>query len=118
MNPRNKVQLVGNLGSAPEIRTVSTGQKMARLSLAVNENYTNKKGEKVSQTYWHNIVAWGKTAEVAEKLFQKGSAVQVEGKLVSRNYVDKAGLKKYVTEVEAFELSVPASNAKEEVETV
>ncbi len=101
---KNKVQLIGNLGFDPEIRTIEGGRKMARISLATNEYYTNGKGEKVTETNWHNIVAWGKTAEIAEKLLSKGSEVAIEGKLVSRSYTDKDGQKKYITEVVANEL--------------
>jgi single-strand DNA-binding protein len=96
---RNKVQLIGNLGNNPEIRSFEDGNKLARLSLATREIYKNNKGEKVTETYWHNLVAWGKTAELADRLLKKGSEVAVEGKLVTRNYEDKQGVKRYVTEV-------------------
>lgn len=76
----------------------------ARLSIATNETYRNMKGEKVTDTQWHNIVAWGKVAEIAEKYLQKGSEVALEGKLVSRSYNDKEGNKKYITEVQVNEI--------------
>ncbi|XZF13945.1 single-stranded DNA-binding protein [Chitinophagaceae bacterium MMS25-I14] len=101
---KNKVQLIGNLGNAPEIRTTETGKKLARLSIATNETYRNAKGEKVTETTWHTVVAWGATAEIAEKLLQKGSEVMVEGKLTNRSYTDKQGVKRYFTEVLASEL--------------
>ncbi|HEX6334571.1 MAG TPA: single-stranded DNA-binding protein, partial [Flavisolibacter sp.] len=97
---RNKVQLIGNLGHAPEIRTTENGKKLARFSVATNESYRNSNGEKVVETQWHNVVAWGKVAEIAEKYLNKGSEVALEGKLVSRSYNDKEGVKKYVTEVQ------------------
>lgn len=101
---KNKVQLIGNLGNAPEIKNISTGKKMARFSMATNETYRNAKGEKVTETQWHTIVAWGKVAELAEKYLSKGSEIAIEGKLVNRNYIDKDGAKKYITEVQLNEL--------------
>ncbi|MBA3647225.1 MAG: single-stranded DNA-binding protein [Chitinophagales bacterium] len=101
---KNKVQLIGNLGINPEIRTTEAGKKWMRLSLATSENYRNAKGEKMVDTQWHNLVLWGKVAEIAEKYLDKGSEVAIEGKLISRSYLDKAGTKKYVTEVEVQEL--------------
>lgn len=101
---RNKVQLIGNLGNAPEIHTIESGKKLARFSVATNETYVNAQGEKVKETQWHNLVAWGKVAEIVEKYLVKGSEVVIEGKLINRNYTDKEGNKKYVTEVEVNEL--------------
>jgi single-strand DNA-binding protein len=101
---KNKVQLIGNLGNAPEVKTLEGGNKLARLSLATNETYKNAKGEKITETQWHNVIAWGKTAEIVEKYLTKGAEVLVEGKLVNRNYTDKDGNKRYVTEVQANEL--------------
>ncbi len=96
---RNSVRLIGNLGAAPEVKNLDKGNKVAKLALATNESYTNQKGEKVTETYWHNLVAWGKTAEIAEKFLNKGSEVAIEGKLTNHSYTDKDGIKKYVTEV-------------------
>ncbi|MBE2231557.1 MAG: single-stranded DNA-binding protein [Chitinophagaceae bacterium] len=101
---RNKVQLIGNLGKAPEIKTLESGKKMARFTLATNESYRNAKGEKITDTQWHNLVAWGKVAEIAEKFLVKGKEVAIEGKLVSRSYNDKEGQKKQVTEIQVNEL--------------
>ena len=101
---KNKVQLIGNLGGNPEVRTLDSGRKLARFSVATNEIYHNANGEKVKETQWHNLVAWGKVAEIAEKYLAKGSEVVIEGKLVSRNYTDKEGNKKYVTEVQVGEM--------------
>ncbi len=101
---KNKVQLIGNLGNAPEIKTTEGGKKLARFSMATNESYRNAKGEKITETQWHNLVAWGKVADIAEKYLVKGSEVAIEGKLMNRNYVDKAGVKKYITEVQVAEV--------------
>lgn len=101
---KNKVQLIGNLGQNPEIKTLDGGKKMARFSLATSEVYRNAQGEKVKETQWHNIVAWGKVAEIVEKYLTKGSEVAVEGKLTNRTYNDKDGNKKYFTEVQVNEL--------------
>lgn len=101
---RNRVQLIGNLGNAPDVKTIESGKKVANFSMATNENYRNAKGEKITETTWHNIVAWGKVAEIIEKYLSKGSEVAVEGKLVNRSYTDKEGVKKYVSEVEVNEI--------------
>lgn len=101
---RNKVQLIGNLGADPETKQSESGKKVVKFSLATNETYKNSAGEKVTETQWHNLVAFGKVADVAEKYLNKGSEVVVEGKLVTKNYVDKEGVKKYVTEVQVNEL--------------
>jgi single-strand DNA-binding protein len=101
---KNKVQLIGNLGNNPEIKTLDGGKKLARFSVATNEVYRNTKGEKVTETQWHNLVAWGKVAEIAEKFLTKGSEVAIEGKLMNRTYNDKDGVKKYFTEVQVNEL--------------
>lgn len=103
---RNKVQLIGNLGNDPEIIELESGRKLARFSMATNEAYRNSGGELVKETQWHNVVAWGKVAEVSEKYLQKGSEVAVSGKLTSRSYLDQQGIKKYVTEVNCNELLV------------
>jgi single-strand DNA-binding protein len=101
---RNKVQLIGNLGQLPEIRTTENGKKVARFSIATNDTYRNSQGEKITETSWHNVVAWGKLAEIAEKFLTKGKEVAVEGKLVHRNYTDKNGVKRNITEVVLNEL--------------
>ena len=103
---KNKVQLIGNLGNAPEIKTLESGSKLARLSVATHETYKNAKGEKVTETQWHNVIAWGKLAEIAEKYLTKGKEVAVQGKLINRSYNDKQGVKKYVTEIEVNDLQM------------
>ena len=101
---RNRVTLIGNLGGLPEVKNTESGKKLARFSIATDEVYQNANGEKVTETQWHTLVAWGKLAEVAEKYLEKGSEVAIEGKLVHRNYLDKDGNKKYITEVQVNEL--------------
>ena len=108
---KNKVQLIGNLGNAPEIKTIGGDKKLARFSIATNEVYRNTKGEKVKETTWHNLVAWGKIAGIAEKYLNKGSEIAIEGKLISRSYTDKDGVKKYITEVQVNELLMLGSKA-------
>ncbi len=101
---RNKVQLIGNLGNNPEVITLDSGKKLAKFSIATNDSYTNAKGEKITDTQWHNIIAWNKTAEMVEKYLVKGKEIAVEGKLTSRSYEDKDGAKKYITEVVCNEI--------------
>ena len=100
---KNKVQLIGNLGNNPEVKVFDGGNKLAKFTMATNETYTNNKGEKVTDTQWHNIIAWGKTAELMEQLLEKGKQVLVEGKLTNRTYDDKEGNKRYITEIVANE---------------
>jgi len=96
----NKVILVGNVGKDPEIRRFENNIK-ASFSLATSETYTPKGGDKVTQTEWHNVVAWRRLAELAENYIRKGSQILVEGKLRYRSYDDRDGNKKYIVEVEA-----------------
>ncbi len=98
-NLKNSVRLVGNLGMDPEVKNFDNNRKLARLSLATNETYKNDKGEKVTETQWHNIIIWGAQAKLAEDLLKKGDEVLIDGKLASRSYTDKEGLKRYVTEI-------------------
>jgi len=101
---KNKVQLIGNLGNKPEVHTTEAGKKIARFSIATNEIYKDSNGERVTETQWHNLVAWGKVADIAEKYLDKGSEVVIEGKLVNRNYNGKDGNKKFITEVQVNEM--------------
>lgn len=114
---KNKVQLIGHLGRDPEVRELEGGKKMAKFSLATNETYRTAGGEKKTETQWHSLVAWGKVAEVVEKILTKGAEVAVDGKLVSKSYTDKEGVKKYVTEVQVSEVLLldKASKAVEAV---
>ncbi len=101
---RNKVQLIGNVGNDPEIVHLESGKTLAKFTMATNESYKNAKGEKITDTQWHNIVVWGKTAEMVENYVPKGKEVGVEGKLTSRSYEDKEGVKRYITEIVCSEL--------------
>ena len=101
---RNSVQLIGNLGQKPEIITLESGKKLAKFSLATNESYKNAKGEKQTQTEWHNIIAWGKTADIVEMFLDKGKEIAIKGKLTYNNYEDKDGNKRYSTEIVANEI--------------
>ncbi len=108
---KNKVQLIGYLGANPEVKSLNDGKKLARLSIATSESYLNANGEKVTDTQWHNVVAWGKSAEYAEKYLVKGNEIAVDGKLINRNYTDKEGVKKYICEVQVNEFLI-LKNAK------
>ncbi len=101
---RNKVQLIGNLGQDPEVIQLDSGRKLAKFTLATNDDYKNAAGDKISDTQWHNIIAWGKTAEIIEKYVNKGEQIAIEGKLTSRSYEDTQGIKRYITEVVCSEL--------------
>lgn len=101
---RNKVQLIGNLGNDPEIINLESGKTLAKFSIATNESYKNAKGEKVTDTQWHNVVAWGTTAKIVESYLTKGKEIAVEGKLTSRSYETKEGEKRYITEIVCSEL--------------
>ena len=96
---KNKVQLIGHVGQEPEIKTFDGGKKVANITLATNDNYTNAKGEKVEDTQWHKVKAWGKLADIIEKYVTKGKEICVEGKLTYSDYLDKNGEKRYVTEI-------------------
>ena len=109
---RNRVQLIGNLGSNPEIKNIGNNRKMALLKIATNESYRDASGKKVENTQWHSVIAWGNVADIAERFLEKGIEVAIEGKLVHRNFDDKSGNKRYVTEIVANEL-VMLSKRKE-----
>ena len=101
---KNKVQLIGHVGQEPEIKTFDRGKKVANITIATNESYTNSKGEKVENTEWHRITAWGKVADIIDKYVIKGKEIAIEGKLTHRSYDDKDGNKRYITEIVASEL--------------
>ncbi len=110
---RNRVQLIGNLGMDPEVKTYGDGKKMVKFSIATTENYKNGDGKKVSETQWHNIIIWNNgLAEIAEKYLIKGREVAVEGKLMHRHYDDKDGNKKFITEIVVSELLMLGKNGE------
>jgi single-strand DNA-binding protein len=96
---KNKVSLIGNLGFDPEVREIAKGRKVARISVATNDSYRNASGERVTDTQWHTVVAWGTTAERWSVCCARGSPVALEGRLVHRSYETKEGVKRYITEV-------------------
>lgn len=114
---RNKVQLIGRLGNVPDVKLTEKGKKWARFSLATHETYRNTVGEKVTETQWHYLVAWGKLAEVAEKYLEKGREMAIEGKLVNRSYVDKDGIKRYATEILVSEILLLGARSQPVEET-
>ncbi|MFT5724262.1 MAG: single-strand DNA-binding protein [Bacteroidia bacterium] len=108
---RNSVRLVGHLGNTPEVKEVANGKKVAKISLATNESFKKSTGEQVTETQWHNLVAWGKTAEIAEKYLAKGQEICVEGRLNNRKWEDPEGNTKYATEVVVNELLMVGKKA-------
>jgi single-strand DNA-binding protein len=96
---RNGVTLIGNLGKDPDLKKLDSGTIVARLSLATNESYRNQKGERVTSTQWHTLVAWGKTAELMNEQLKKGKEIAVRGKLTYRNYEDKNGVARSIPEI-------------------
>jgi len=103
---RNSVSLIGQLGMDPEFKTLESGKQVTKFSLATNEWYRDKNGEKVEQTQWHNIVAWDKTAEMMNKLLKKGEKVAIRGSLDYRKFEGKDGATKYYTQIVANEFEL------------
>lgn len=101
---RNRVQLIGHLGGDPEIKSLEGGKKVARFSLATNDEYTDKNGQKVKQTQWHQLVIWGRLADTCERFLNKGKEIAIEGKLTYRSWNDKDGKTHNITEVVVNEL--------------
>jgi single-strand DNA-binding protein len=117
MSGVNRVILLGNLGKDPESRALENGRTRVTFTLATNEVYKNKEGEKVTNTEWHNVVLWTPLAEIAEKYLSKGKQVYIEGKLNSRSYVDKEGQTKYITEIVGQNLVLLGSKGSEAADT-
>ncbi len=113
---KNSVQLTGNIGKDVQLLSFDNGNKKAILLLATNESYTNAKGEKIKTTTWHNLIAWGKTAEDMAQTLQKGNEISVEGKITNRSYEDKEGNTKYITEIIVREFSKNAKEAESAAE--
>ncbi len=111
-NLKNSVRLIGHIGQNPEVKEMSSGKKLAKFSIAINESYKNNAGERVTDTQWHNITAWGKQAELVGKLLKKGSEVAIEGKLSNNSYVDKDGVKRYTTDILLNEFSLVGTKSK------
>ncbi len=104
MSLRNRITLIGHTGKEVEMMTFDNGTPKASVSLATSDHYTNAKGEKVEETQWHSLVAFGKTAEIFQKYVPKGKEIAVEGKLTYRSYDDKDGVKRYITEIRVEEI--------------
>ena len=109
----NKVILIGNLGADPEIREMGDGTKMAKFPIATTEKYKNKQGELVSNTDWHNIVLWRRTAEVAEQYLKKGDSVCIEGKIKTRSWEDESGVKKWATDIQGDNMTMLGSKRED-----
>ena len=109
-NLRNKVQLIGNIGQTPEIVTFENGNKLAKLRIATNEKYKTLKGETVTDTQWHNAIAWGKTADIIEKYVKKGQEIAVEGRLIHESFDGKDGIKRYTSKIQINELVMIGQN--------
>jgi single-strand DNA-binding protein len=115
---RNKVQLIGNVGHEPEIKTLDSGKKVAKFTLATNENFKSADGTKIEETVWHSVVAWNGLAELSSKYLKKGKQVCIEGRISYRTYTDKNGVTKNVTEIIASDLmllSSPRTKAEKEI---
>lgn len=109
---KNSVYLIGNLGASPEVKKLDSGRKVAQFNLATSDSYRNIKGEKETITQWHRVVAFGKLAEVMENYLDKGSEVAVQGQITYRNYEDKEGQKRYITEILAREMLMLGKKVK------
>jgi len=110
---KNRVTLIGNLGHDPEMRTLESGKKIAKFTVATSDTFKNGEGQKITETTWHNIVVWNALADFASKYLKKGGQICLEGRISYRSYEDKTGVTKYITEIVANEL-LPLSRAKSE----
>ncbi len=111
MRDVNKVILIGRLGKDPDIVNFESGTKKGSFPLATGESYTDRNGQRVDHTEWHNIVVWRRLAEIVEQYLKKGDPVYIEGKLRTRSYDDREGNKKYITEIEVLNLSMLGSRS-------
>ncbi len=116
-NLNNKVQLLGRIGTDIDVRKFDSGNIKASFRMATSEIYKDAQGNKQEETQWHNIVAWGKLAEIIEKYTQKGAEIMIEGKLVYRSWETNTGEKKYFTEIETKDMRLLGSSQKNSVET-
>jgi single-strand DNA-binding protein len=111
---RNSVHLIGNLGQDPDSKTLDSGKKVARFTLATTESFKNADGQKVNETTWHNIVLWNGLADVAGKYLKKGHQIAIEGRIVYRSYEDKNKVTKNITEIVANDLLMLKSPKEKE----
>lgn len=112
MSGVNKVIIVGRLGADPEVKTITSGQTVCRLSVATSENWTDRDGQKQEKTEWHRVVVWGKVAEICGQHLSKGRQVYLEGRLQTRSWEDQQGQKKYTTEIVANTVQFLGSNER------
>lgn len=105
-NLKNRVQLIGNLGTNPEVKTFGDGKIVVKLALATNESYKNDKGERVTVTTWHHLTAWNNNATFAKNYLAKGDELCIDGKLKNNTYTDKDGVKRYSVEIEVNEILI------------
>lgn len=113
---QNQVQIIGNLGKDPEIKTFESGKKNARFTVAANEAYVNEAGKRVETTQWVTITAWDGLASIAEKYLHKGKQVAICGRIHTRDYTDAKGEKKWITEVVASDILLLGGKPKVEAE--
>lgn len=103
-NLRNSVQLIGRLGKDPEVKELTSGKTLATFSIATSDSYRNANGEKIEDTQWHNVIAWGKQAQIVGDYVKKGQEIAISGKLIHRSYETNTGEKRYITEINMNEL--------------
>ena len=116
-NLNNKVQLIGRIGTDVEVRKFDSGNVKASFRMATSETYKDAQGNKQEETQWHNIIAWGKLAEILEKYTQKGAEIMIEGKIVYRSWETNEGVKKYITEIETLDLRLMGGVSKTQSES-
>jgi len=112
-NLRNHVNLIGNLGMDPEVKTLENGKKLARFSIATNDRFRNAEGEQIKETQWHQVIAWGGSATIAENFLKKGKEVALSGRLSHRSYEDKDGNTRFLTEVIVNEIVLLGNGQKD-----
>jgi single-strand DNA-binding protein len=117
-NLNNKVQLIGRIGTDLETRKFDSGNLKVSFRMATSETYKDAQGNKQEETQWHNIIAWGKLAEILEKYTKKGDEIMLEGKIVYRSWETNEGVKKYITEIEARDLRLMGSKPNNNSEVV
>ena len=103
---KNRVQLIGNIGQKPEIKSSLSGVKTAKITLAINDSYRDGRGQRVKDTQWHILILNGRLADLAEKCLDKGNEIAVEGRLINRTYTGRDGLRRYITEIQVNELLI------------
>ena len=111
-NLRNTVTLIGHLGNAPEFKELDNGTTLAKFSLATDESYKNKNGDKIESTQWHNLIVWGSLAKTANTYLKKGSYLMIEGRITTETWDNKEGIKQYRTQIVVNEFIMLDSKQK------